>query len=266
MKVRYLLFFVLLAFSQLSQGQILVGPVVGGNVSWVSFGDKENKDLYKVNPVVGYHAGMQVSFRVEKRFFLHTSLLYSTKGKVVKGKLDKLLDNRVTYRYIEMPILYTAEFKTRLGGGKEYNWYLGIGPNVSYWLGAKGTFFNSEVDETMPAVDEIKYTVVFNKNIDALSNNEMNIDDPNRLQLGLNFAAGLVFEPIRDQTFMLTLRYELGHSYLSKTHTGYIPVTIEYQDTPRTRNQGLRLSIAYLLDTKIKERKKGKSTIKKKNR
>src|SRR5688572_20406699 len=105
-----------------SQAQILVGPVIGGQCSWVSFGDKDDKDLFHVKPVWGYHAGASLSFLVRKRFFLHTSILYSTKGKIIEGKQDPMLRNEVTYRYIDMPILYTVDFKARIGKGKEFKY------------------------------------------------------------------------------------------------------------------------------------------------
>ena len=84
-----------------------------------------------------------VQFRVQKRFFLNSSLIYSTKGKILRSDVDPLFRNQVTYKYLEMPILYTAEFKGTVGSGREYKWYFGAGPNISYWLGGKGRMMSS---------------------------------------------------------------------------------------------------------------------------
>ena len=241
--------------------QILVGPVAGANFSWVSFDDKDLKGTYKVIPMWGYHAGMHVAFKVRKRFFLHSSFLYSTKGKVIEGKDDEYLRNEVKYSYIDVPILYTVDFKGKIGKSKEFKYYLGIGPNISYWLGGKGTFNNSELVEVFEP--ELSYKVVFKQDEDNLPDDQMNVADPNRLQLGLAFGAGLEFEPAPRQRMMLTLRYELGHTFFSKTSDGYFSSVLTYQDEMRSRNQGLRLSVAYLVDLKTAERKKGKSTINK---
>ena len=239
---------------------------MGPQVSWSSFDNKDYRDQYQVKPVWGYHAGFNVSFRVQKRFFLHSSFLYSQKGKIIEGKDDPHLRNEVKYNYLELPILYTVEFKSKIGNGKEFKWYFGAGPNISYWLGGKGTIVNSEIKEQALTTDNVGYRLVFNKDNNDVADNQMNVEDANRLQLGLNLSAGTVFEPFGYQKIMLTVRYELGHTFLSKTGYGVFPITGEYKDVLRARNNGLRISLAYLIDLKIDQRKKGKSTIKKKGR
>lgn len=242
-----------------ASAQVLIGPTAGPNFSWTSFDDKDLKDIYNVRPVAGFHAGVMVQFRVQKRFFLNSSLIYSTKGKIVRSEIDPLFRNQVTYKYLEMPILYTAEFKGSFGGNREYKWYFGAGPNVSYWLGGKGRIMSSDLNEL--SIDELPYDIVFGKEPEDIGPEEMTVMDPNRMQLGLNIAAGFVFEPMGYQKFMLLFRYELGHSFLSRTTDGvFVPVI--YQEPMRVRNHGLRISLSYVLDTKISERKKGKSTIK----
>ena len=247
---------------------------MGPQLSWTTFDDKDYKQIYKSKPVFGFHAGMNVSFRVRKRFFLHTALIYSTKGKVIEGKdviapqvsaehlrkyIDPQLINKVTYRYIELPILYTYEIKMHTKKNKEFKWYFGAGPNISYWMGGKGTLFNSDLDEShSPTID---YKIVFDKDINTLKDDQMNVAEPNRLQLGLNFSAGLVFEPMGYQKVMITMRYELGHSFFSKAGTGDFLMTSSYVDVLSARNQGIRLSLAYLVDMKVEDRKKGKSTM-----
>jgi hypothetical protein len=254
--------FCLIFLSQLSSAQILVGPTAGGQYSWISFDDKDNKALYKVKPRPGYHAGLALSFQVRKRFFLHTSFLYSTKGKIIEGKEDKLLRNRVRYSYIDIPVLYTVDFKAKLGKLKEFKYYVGIGPNISYWLGGKGKIASSDLHESL--VFEKSYKIAFNETLEETGSKEMTIEDPNRIQLGLNLGAGLIFEPFGFQKFMFTVRYELGHSFFSRTSGGVFNDTY-YQDVLRSRNQGLRMSLAYLVDLRVEDRKKGRSTIRRKN-
>ncbi|AYB32844.1 PorT family protein [Chryseolinea soli] len=246
--------------------QILVGPEIGGNYSWTSFGDKDLKDVYNVSPVFGFHAGGHLAFLVRKRFFLHASLLYSTKGRVLKGDpkgadFDAEFKNTSRYNYIDMPISYTVDFKGKIGKGKEFKYFLGIGPNVSYWLGGKGTVYNSELKENN--FSEQKYKIVFNKDPATQGLDEMNVQNPNRLQLGLNLVAGAVFEPGLRQRLMVTIRYELGHTYLAKSNGTFTQTY--FQDPLQSRNQGFRISVAYLYDLKTENRKRGKSTIDRKN-
>ncbi len=244
--------------------KILIGPVAGVNYSWSSFGDSDDRSTFNTTPVFGFHVGGHIAFKVRKRFFLHTSVLYSTKGRIVESKIDPLLRSKSTYKYIDMPIVYTVDFKGKIGENKEFKYFLGIGPNVSYWLGGKGNVNASGLNElALPSLD---YKIVFKKDESTLKENEMNVATPNRFQLGLAVTAGIEFEPGSLNRIMLNVRYELGHSYLSKTADGIFATDFNYQEPLQARNQGFRISLAYLIDLKVEQRKKGKSTIKKSNK
>jgi hypothetical protein len=218
--------------------------------------------MYNRKPVYGYHAGIGLSFRVHKRFFLHSAFLYSTKGKNLDGKTDELLKFKSRYNYIDVPIVYTVEFLHKVGKTKQYKFFFGIGPNVSYWLGGKGSLENTQLSEVL--IDRIDYKIVYDRADNDYTDNQMNINGANRLQLGLNLATGFVFEPLGYQKIMLTIRYEAGHSFLSPAEKGTFRQTNEYKDDLRTRIQGFRLSFSYLIDLKTEDAKKGKSTINKK--
>jgi hypothetical protein len=240
--------------------QLLVGPEVGVNYSWTAFRDDELKERYKIKPVIGFHVGGHIAFRVRKRFFLHASLLYATKGRELKSTMDGLLNSNARYHYIDMPVNYTVDFKGKIGKGKEFKYFLGIGPNISYWLGGKGKFYNSELEEEN--LGEIRYSIKFNSTDSDPSENAMTVTKANRLQLGLNVVAGLIIEPWAKQRFMFSVHYELGHSYLAKSNGAFSGVY--YTEPLRASNQGFRISLAYLVDLKTEERKKGKSTINRK--
>jgi len=262
MNIRNLAALLFLIASLHSKAQVLIGPVVGPQLSWVSFDDKDNAKRFKQIPVIGFHAGADLSFRVQKRFFLHTALLYSMKGKLLEKKDDDTFRHKANYQYIEMPLAYTVEFITKTGTNKQFKWYLGLGPNISYLLSGKGSLQTSELDEIL--VHNIDYKMVFKKTEDEVANNEMAVKEPNRLQLGLNLSSGLVFEPAGVGKFMVTLRYEVGHSFFSRGDgKGVVRQATDYVDDLRVRNEGFRLSIAYLIDLKTEDRKRGKSTIKK---
>jgi len=262
MRLQFQFAIILICISFAAGAQVLVGPVVGPQVSWVSFDDKANKDLYNQTPTAGYHAGFGLSFRVRSRFFLHTAFLYSQKGKRLDGTEDKLLKFTARYRFIELPMVYTVEFKQNLGKSKQYKWFFGLGPNVSYWFGGRGTLENTQLNEIL--VNRINYKIVYNQAPGDFADDEMNVNDPNRIQLGVNVAAGISLEPLGYQKIMMTLRYEFGHSYFSPTSKGEFNLTNEYYDDLRVRMQGFRLSLSYLIDLKTEESKKGKSTINKK--
>ncbi len=266
-KVCCILFVVSFSFFH-SNAQILVGPVVGGQINWMAFDQKEHRDLYKLKSLLNFHAGASISFRAQKRFFLQTSFLYSRKGKVLEGKDFANTRNEVTYRYIDVPILYTAEFKSKFGREKAFKWYFGVGPTISYWLGGKGVLVNDDLNENgiNPPDYNLPYKIVFKKDSASVAVDEMNIREPNRIQLGLNVSAGLIFEPIGLQKFMINARYSFGQSYLSRSGETKgefgLPGVVNYEDELKIRSRELVLSLHYFIDLKNDERKKGKSTIK----
>jgi hypothetical protein len=243
------------------RAQLFVGPEAGLNFSWAALADNDLKNDYHVRPSPGYNAGLRVAFQVRKRFYLHVSALYSTKGKTVKGITDSELFNRVRYNYVDLPVAYTVDFKGHVGKrGYLYKYFFGLGPNLSYWLGGKGSLFN--VDFAEANLEKATYRIVFDAPVVPLREDAMYVERPTRLQLGLNLVAGIVFEPRPRQRILSTVRYEYGHSYMSRTSNGIFANTY-YQDELKSRNQGFRLSIAYLYDSNVAQRKKGKSTINK---
>ena len=264
MKTLLLLFFAFLFGVHFAKAQVYVGPVAGGQLSWTKFDNRDFYNTYGIKPVWGWHAGASFSMKVRNRFFLHSSLLYSTKGRTVEGKDDPLLKNKVRYNFIEAPIIYAVDFKGRMGKGKEFKFYIGVGPNVSYWLGGKGKLYNSDLAENNEFVSQnLEYSIVFRKDLPEVQNDEMNVAEPNRIQLGLNLASGMVLEPRPDRKLLIMLRYELGHSFLSRTSNGTFVPTY-YQDVLQSRNKGFRLSVSYQIDLRVEDRKRGKSTIKQK--
>jgi hypothetical protein len=246
------------------KGQVLIGPVIGGQSNWMVYDSKELKDRFKVSPQLNFHAGISVSFRARKRFYLNTSLLYSLKGKHITGRDSEDLKNVSRYKFIEVPILYTAEFQTKIANDKVFKWYFGAGPTIGYWLGGKGVLQNIDLNENNinPPDYKLRYKIVFNKNPATIAENEMNIVDPNRIQLGLTASAGLIFEPYGQNRIMVNWRYSIGQSFLSRESKGQFafPEILFYADELKVRNRELVVSLHYFIDLKTSQRKKGKST------
>jgi hypothetical protein len=251
--------------------QILVGPIAGAQMCLLGFGNKDNKELYHVRPFLGFHAGGSLAFRVSKDFFLQTSVLYSWKGKHLEGKEDSLFRQNVNYQYIDVPILFTKELKLKAGNSRYYKIYLGAGPQVSYWIGGKGVLANSDLNENgiNPPAYDLPYHVTFTRKDPAdVAEDEMNIQVPNRIQLALNFSAGVILEPDPFNRIMVSLQYSMGHSFLSDESHGDFghDGVVVYKDDLQTRFHTISLSAAYFIDLQTETKDKGKSTMNKKRR
>jgi len=265
-KVWSLFVIILLSSSIWSNAQILVGPVAGGQINWMVFDNKDQNAFYKLKPMPNFHAGASIMFRAQKRFFLQTSFLYAQKGKLLESTDNSETRNETNLRYIDVPILYTAEFKAKLGENKVYKWYFGVGPTISYWLGGKGVLIHGDLNENLinPPNYDLHYKITFNKDSASVASDEMNVREPNRIQLGLNAAAGLIFEPMGEHKIMFNVRYSFGQSFLSRSGKGEfgLPGILFYEDDLKVRSRELVVSLYYYIDLKVDQRKKGKSTIK----
>jgi hypothetical protein len=244
--------------------QILSAGLKGGfNFSWTRSDDSDFRKAYHVHPVPGFNAGAVFSFQLKKRYYLHTELLYSTKGRVVTG--DLALRDEVTYRYIDIPVIYQIHFKGKLGSKstRQYNWFAGIGPNFSYWLGGKGTVTHFEI--TDHDVPEIPYALRFGTRPPEEEGESglVYITDARRVQVGVNIDAGVWVEPMPNRKIMVDLRFELGHSWLADAQSADYVFPQTYSRNLQSRNLGLRLSVIYLVQSNLdkKVRNKGKSDV-----
>jgi hypothetical protein len=244
---------------------IHLGVKTGAQLSWVRSDDKNFREIAKIHPVPGYNAGVVAAFKVKERFYLHTEYLYSTKGKKVKGRIDEMLEDRIKYNYIDVPILYNIHFRGSLGGMRKFQWYAGAGPLFSYWLGGKGKINSDEFAENN--FEPFEYHIRFGeRGEDIGETNIIYMKEVKRLQLGFNFGGGIMLEPSEKNKIMVDLRFEFGHTWIGTPTSADYVLPVTYDDNLKARNMGLRFSLMYLIQTNLdkKVRNKGKSNLKSK--
>ena len=266
--VSIIFFIVFLAqFHDLPAQIIRSGFTAGVQACWVRLDDVSFRDTVSIRPVPGFRVGGVLSFKVKDRYFLHTEYVYSQKGKIAKGKLDPDLYDKATYRYLELPILFTMHFKGKVAKDKDFKWHIGAGPSINYWLGGKGTLTSGDLIENR--IDPFDYTIVFGTRPEntALARN-FYYREVNRLQLGLVAGVGLILEPADGRAFIIDLRYTFDQSRMGKVWSADIQTPTDYNDNLDARNKSFSISICYLFERNLdkKERNKGKSMIKPKQR
>lgn len=251
------------AFSQVMYFGVKAGP----QLSWMKSDDREFRKTVRTLPKFGYSAGAVLSFKVKDRYFLHTEYLFSTKGKVNRGKVDKVLEDRITYNYLEVPVLYNIHFRQRMKGGRQFKLYAGAGPLFSYWLGGKGWIDSDEFRENNFA--PFKYKIRFgNRGEDIGETNVIYMSDVKRFQLGFNLGGGLLLEPATGGKLMADLRLELGHTWMGTPASADYVLPVTYDDSLKGRNMSVRFSLMYLFEMNLdkKVRNKGKSDLKQKGK
>ena len=87
--VRWLTFFAGMSLPAIPAfPQVVNAGLKGGfNWSWTRSDEAGFRREYSTRPVPGFNAGAVFSFQLKKRYFLHTELLYATKGRIVEGDL-----------------------------------------------------------------------------------------------------------------------------------------------------------------------------------
>ncbi len=255
---KYLLVLVVLIVGHSSYAQLYVGVKAGAQAFRPFFDKSDLREDLKYGPKLGVNAGIAANMDVKENFALRFEVAYSQKGKSVRGKIDRFLKHDVTYKHIDFPLLFTRKFDAKGG----YQWYVNAGPNISYWLGGTGRLETSELrlERDTP---QLKYSLSFDKEVVfSPEESEAIIQLPNKLQLGLNIGAGLIFNPSPNSMLVVDARFEMGSTFLGKKDSEaiYAFELFDYFDNLRVVNGGLKLSVAYMFDLNLAELKKGKST------
>jgi|GEM_PF-2280678 len=285
MKRHLLLTFILLCFAFSIQAQnhgVAAEDNSAGKGSKLHLGFVGSGSLYKLfffdsqpfksSFTFGYDGGIMASLTMRKRFKLNAQLLYSHQTKKVTGNtLDlKGYQLKSSMNYIQLPIFYSLEFKsvskgTSVGNSKVYDWFIGAGPTLQYWLNTKGTLRSGYlVDE---GISPVSFTGVFNKTENYTNDKTKELlPDANRFQFGINLTAGLTFDVDDYHKLITSLQLNVMQTYTGKSVGDFPASPQEDKDLLRAKNHSLRISVAYLFDTKIEKRSKGKSTSKLSNK
>jgi hypothetical protein len=235
------------------KAQIFIGAKAGARTSWLEYDDFAAED-YEKSLFFGFSAGLTGAIKVQKRFMLQLDIMYAQNGKKVSGITDPSLQNDAKYHYLNTPIVYKLDFNGSIAD-RPFQWHVGAGPNVNFWLGGKGLLKSVELEEE--SIDELEYKIIF----DAVPANPefggLYYNDFNRVQVGLIVATGLVLEPLPGQLLMIDFRYEWGHSYIAREKGRFTNVSA-YRDDLTARNQAIQISVAYAFDIINKGKKEKK--------
>lgn len=262
-------FFLLVFISAISYGQKFSVGVKGGvHSSWTHFSDKEDRSYFNTKPGLGYTGGILIAFPLKNNFSFYSEAAYSVKKRRVLWA-DNTWENRNTYNFIDLNMLLRKSFLWHIREDLPMKWFVNVGPEVSYWMGAKGKI----VTET-----ETPYDIVFNDSTDY-SFKRLYYNNLNRWLFSLSIGVGFEAPLRNNKRLLFELRFISGHTNFgrkNKTETitgssgrsvnenAYIEI-LGYEDYSLLQNlKTLQFTTAYIIDMDVKESRKGKSTLKKK--
>lgn len=240
--------------------QLSIGPLLGVHNYKVRFQDKDARSFFDSENKLGYRAGFSLSFPLKKEYEWVAEAFYSVKGR----KLNyENFTNDADYQFLVMTHLLRKNLNLRLSEKINGTWFLNIGPNISYWLGGKGSLSSN-------------LTLDYDLEFDAVAGTDLRtnyIVDGNRWLFGLDFGIGIggaLFKPrnkvSEQENIQIELRYTLGQTFLGTEDGSILPNSIFFQDNLESSYRVLTLLVRYKIDLNLKNLKKGKSTIKKRNR
>jgi hypothetical protein len=256
------LFIVCLSPVSLAQ-KFTLGVKGGGSLTWPGFGDKEAKDVFHRKLKPGYHAGIIIGFPLKDNYNLLLEGGASRKGRIITFNDDPKWENNMSMYMTDMSMMLRRSFRFMLNKNTPAEGFINIGPEINYWLNSSG--FVRVTDGP-----KYKYDVLFaaDSEPDVQGDYTLSLQRVNRWLFSLGIGAGIK-APLGNNRFISAeLRFLSGHTFLGKADSAWMERFIwgdgGMQDTMKTNLKTVAFNIAYTLDIDLKEKNKGKSTIKKK--
>ncbi|MGC3945182.1 MAG: porin family protein [Chryseolinea sp.] len=229
-----------------------IGAKAGPLVSWANFGDKDDKEQFTHKPVFGYYGAGIVVFPLKNNYSLQTEFGFSQQGRKIAFNEDTWV-NKATYYFLDGSMALRRSFKIHFGPNIPAEWFVDVGPRINYWLGGHGT---------VDAGGTYDYTIIFDKMPDEPVSpdfNKMYIVDENRWLFGIDVGVGFK-APLKNNSSLLTeLRFTSGHTYFGTPYSASNR-TLGFTDDLRSNQKTISLTVAYLLDIDLRQRRTGKST------
>lgn len=235
--------FFICAFSD-GFSQTFFGFKAGANATKISFDNDVYKKFYDTNFKPGFTAGAVFLIENKEKYGLYTEFLYSVKGKSVDSHANDYETNKAYYQYLDFPVMFRVKFNQ-----PKFMWFLQLGPELSYWLSGKGAFEVYEPDRDV--ITTYEYTVNFGEQKNTAD--YLNVQNANRLQLGLAFGGGLIWDLKNGNYLSMDLRYSFGHTYMGEYKGASIP-NIGLVDNMEYTNNVASVSVVYYFDIAEKMR------------
>lgn len=245
----------LACLSILSSGyaqKFTVGAKAGPLMSWANFGDKDDKQSFKHKPVAGFYGAGLIIFPLKNGYSMQTEFGFSQQGRKITFNEGEWV-NKSTYYFLDGAMTLRRSFAFDMGPNIPSEWFIDIGPRINYWLGGHGT---------VSAGGSYNYDIVFGEMPEEPSSpdfNRMYVVDENRWLFGIDVGLGFIAPLRHNQRLLTELRFTSGHTYFGTPHSA-TNRTLGFSDNLRSNEKTVSLTVAYLLDVDLRQRRTGKST------
>jgi hypothetical protein len=221
------------------------------------YGDKSEGAPIEDKVKPGYYGAGFISFPLKNHYSCVIETGFSQKGRKALFEGGTGLNNG-TYYFVDGALLLRRSFKLNLGKNIPADWFVNIGPHISYWLGGKGTVGGANSDGTA-------YKIVFTDTFKLGDFDKMYMINANRWLFGMDIGIGMTAPIKKTQRVVAELRFTWGHTYYGGKTTQNYDSPLFSDNNLRANEKVLCFSVAYMWDFDRKTGKMGKSTKDKEN-
>ncbi len=200
-------------FDAKSYEKFLWGFRGGLNMTTQHFEDPDARQQLDAQPALGWTLGAVAQFKLTNRYAFQTELGYSKKTSRFTFDGGQA-ENTMSMDFLDVSLLLRRRFMFTWGKDIRSDVFIGVGPNINYWLGAQGKITTSAGDTN--------YEIVMNGTPDANYNN-MYLNEVNRWLFGIDLGVGINAPITQHQKIFVEFRASLGQTNLgSPTSTTFI--------------------------------------------
>ncbi|MDZ4715662.1 MAG: porin family protein [Cytophagales bacterium] len=203
-------------FSAKAYDKISWGFRAGISMTTPHFADVDARKILDAQPTLGWTAGALVQFKLNAKYAFQTEFGYSQKTSVFIYD-QGFSRNEMVMNFVDASMLLRRKIPFEWGKEIESEFIISIGPNVNYWLDAKGNMKSGDGAG-------LDYTVVFDEVPDANYNN-LYLNGINRALFGIELGIGVNAPITARQKVYVEFRATLGQTNLGTTKsTSYIDI------------------------------------------
>ena len=244
--------FIVIAGQFVNAQKFSLGVKAGPLLTTSSYGNRVSNSDFDPTIKFGYYGAGIVSFPLKDNYDCVIEGGFSRKTRELLIS-DGNIRNSAHNNFFDGVLLLRKSFRMNIAPNIPGNWFVDIGPHISYWMGGKGTI-GSVDSEGKP------YNIVFSDTFDIGDFNSMFLINANRWLFGLDIGVGFN-APITQRARLLTeLRFTWGHTFYGRRDSEVYYSWVEFEDSLLANERILALTISYIWDVDLQARKKGHSS------
>lgn len=192
-------------FAAKSYEKFAWGFRAGLNMTTPHFADVDARKSLDAQPTLGWTVGAVGQFKLTDRYAFQTEVGFSQKTS--RFVYDQgVNENTMVMHFVDMSLLLRRRFNFEWGKKIQSDFIVSIGPNITYWLNAKGSIASGDGTP-------FEYEVVMEGTPDANYNN-MYLNGVNRWLFGVDLGIGANAPITSKQKIYVEVRATLGQTNL----------------------------------------------------